>query len=117
MPAGTETPSPGMMSSPGGPRWTPEREVTVEPSNQIAEEAVRLAEGGDRETAVNELVRLADGDIQQLESARDVLVHRLRRRTDDYAATKGLTAINGAIARIGWPDPLEWKPRKWRIRR
>jgi hypothetical protein len=89
----------------------------VEPSDQIADEAVRLAERGDRDVAVKELVLLADGDTQRLEAAREVLVGRLRLSTDDYSATKGLVVVNAAIARAGWVDPVEWKPRKWRIPR
>jgi hypothetical protein len=89
----------------------------VEPSNLISERAIELAGGGDRESAVNELVRLVDGDVSSLEAARHALVGRLRRRSNDYAATQGLTLINAAFSRIGWADPVEWQPRKWRIRR
>ena len=89
----------------------------VESSNQISERAIELAGGGDRDSAVNELVRLVDGDVASLERARHTLVSRLRRRSNDYAATQGLTLINAAFSRIGWADPVEWQPRKWRIRR
>jgi hypothetical protein len=91
----------------------------VEPSDQLADAAVRLAEGGelDRDAGVNDLVRLSEGDVQRLEDARQVLVRRLLARSNDYAATKGLTLLNAAIARVGWPDPVAWKPRKWRIPR
>jgi hypothetical protein len=89
----------------------------VESSNQISERAIELAAGGDRESAVDELVRLVGDDLAGLERARHALVARLRRRSNDYAATQGLTLINAAFSRIGWADPVEWQPRKWRIRR
>jgi hypothetical protein len=93
------------------------RGFMVESSNQISERAIELAGGGDPERAVDELVRLVGGDVAILELARHALVDRLRRRSDDYLATQGLTLINAAFSRIGWADPVEWQPRKWRIRR
>jgi hypothetical protein len=96
---------------------SPKRRFMVESSNQISERAIELAGGGDRESAVNELVRLVGGDVASLELARHALVSRLRRRSNDYAATQGLTLINAAFSEIGWADPVEWQPRKWRIRR
>ena len=89
----------------------------MESSNQISERAIELAGDADRESALNELVRLVGGDVAALEAARYTLVGRLRRRSNDYAATQGLTLINAAFSRIGWADPVEWQPRKWRIRR
>jgi len=96
---------------------SPERRFMVESSNQISERAIELAGDGDRESAVNELFRLVGDDVASLELARHALVGRLRRRSDDYAATQGLTLINATFSRIGWTDPVEWQPRKWRIRR
>jgi hypothetical protein len=95
----------------------PERRFTVESTKQISERAIELAGDGDRDHAVDELVRLVGGDVAVLELARHALVSRLRRRSDDYAATQGLTLINATFSRIGWADPVEWQPRKWRIRR
>lgn len=89
----------------------------MESSDQISERAIELAGDGDREGALNELVRIVGGDVAALEQARNTLVGRLRRRSNDYAATQGLTLINAAFSRIGWADPVEWQPRKWRIRR
>ena len=89
----------------------------MESSDQISERAIALATEDNRDGAANELIRLADNQISALEGARDILVRRIRLRSDDYAATKGLTLINQAIAKVGWPDPVEWKPRKWRIPR
>ena len=89
----------------------------VESSDQISERAIELAGDGDRESALNELVKLVGGDVAGLEQARHTLVGRLRRRSNDYAATQGLTLVNAAFSRIGWADPVEWQPRKWRIRR
>ena len=39
----------------------------VESSDQISERAIELAGDGDRESAVNELVRLVGGDVAGLE--------------------------------------------------
>jgi hypothetical protein len=89
----------------------------VESTNQISERAIELAGGADRQSAVDELVRLVGGDVAVLELARHALVARLRRRSNDYAATQGLTLINATFSQIGWADPVEWQPRKWRIRR
>ncbi len=86
-------------------------------AQHLAQEAIRLGDGTDRDTAVTELVRLASTDSQRLQAARHVLVRRLGQHSDDYAATKGLTVVNSAIARVGWSDPLEWKPKKWRLPR
>jgi hypothetical protein len=89
----------------------------VESTNEISARAIELADGRDGKSAVDELVRLAGGDVAALEAARKDLVGRLRRRSNDYAATSGLTLVNAALSETGWADPVEWQPRKWRIRR
>ncbi len=92
------------------------------PAAEVAERAIALGSAAlgsstDRHGSVSELIRLAQNDIQTLEEARGMLVRRLQLRSDDYAATGGLTLINAAIGSVGWPDPMEWKPRRWLLPR
>jgi hypothetical protein len=95
-------------------------EVTLDPPNPIADRAVALAAashvggaGGGEE--LGELIRLADDDAVRLVEARDVLVRRIQLRSDDYAATGGLTLLNAAIAGVGWHGDFTWKPRNWKL--
>jgi hypothetical protein len=83
----------------------------------ISTRAIALAGNRDRDGVVQELIRLADGQRPPLEQARDELVRRLQLRSDDYAATVGLTVLNAALAEIGWAAPFIWEPRKWRLPR
>jgi len=46
-----------------------------------------------------------------------VLVRRIRLRSDDFQATSGLSLINAALGQVGWADPMEWQPKKWRLPR
>jgi hypothetical protein len=89
----------------------------MESPDRISDRAIALAADGDREAAINELIRLAGDDPGPLEAARQVLVRRLEINSGDYPATAALTLINTALARIGWSDPVAWKPRVWRISR
>jgi hypothetical protein len=89
----------------------------VAASNQISDRAIALAPGGERDKAVTELIGLAGDVAGPLEDARDVLVRRIRLRSDDFSATAGLSLINAALGRVGWADPMEWQPRKWRLPR
>ena len=86
-------------------------------SNQISDRAIGLAPDPDRDKSVSELIGLAGDKAGPLEAARDVLVRRIRLRSDDFSATSGLSLINAALAKIGWVDPMEWQPRKWRLPR
>jgi hypothetical protein len=89
----------------------------MEPPDRISERAIALATGDNRDAAINELIRLADDDAAALQAARQLLVQRLATNSNDYAASAGLTLINAALARVGWSDPVAWKPRVWRISR
>jgi hypothetical protein len=89
----------------------------METPERISERAIALAADGNRDAAVNELVRLAGDDPEPLEAGRKVLVKRLSLNSNDYAASAGLTLINAALAKVGWADPVAWKPRVWRISR
>jgi hypothetical protein len=80
---------------------------------ELANQAIALGTTHDRNSAATELLRLARDNASSLETARGVLVRRLQIRSDDHAATAGLTVINAAIALAGWADPVAWKPRKW----
>ncbi|MGH9103625.1 MAG: hypothetical protein ACRDYD_11685, partial [Acidimicrobiales bacterium] len=69
----------------------------------LAVRALDLAGAGqDREAAVGELVKLADGDRGPLEEARDHLVLRLQQRSDDYAASFALRVVISALDRTGF---------------
>jgi len=73
-----------------------------------------IGDGAGRHDAIGELIRLAGDDTSMLTDARDVLVRRIRLRSDDYAATGGLTLLNAAIAGAGWHGDFTWKPRNWK---
>ena len=45
---------------------------------------------------------MADGLRPPLEAARMLVVARLARRSDDFAATRALSAVSAALSRIGW---------------
>jgi hypothetical protein len=81
----------------------------------IADQAVALASvtgTGSRTTdeAVGELASAGDHDA--LIAARADLLGRIQQRSDDYAATGGLTLVNKALAVVGWVDPSSWKHRR-----
>ncbi len=67
----------------------------------IAEQALALV-GGPADSAVEELVAMAGGRREPLVGARDALVGRLHRRSDDFDATKALRLVSRALARVGW---------------
>jgi hypothetical protein len=83
----------------------------------MVDEETVVAGSGDRDAAVQELIRLAAGQRHPLEQARDELVCRLLLRSNDYEATARLTLVNAALAEIGWPDAFTWEARTWRIPR
>ncbi|MDP9073233.1 MAG: hypothetical protein M3N98_03480 [Actinomycetota bacterium] len=87
--------------------------------NQISDRALALSEGGpdDRDKSVAELISLAGQASGPLEVARDVLVRRIRIRSDDFPASSALSLVNAALGQVGWADPVEWQPRKWRLPR
>jgi hypothetical protein len=67
----------------------------------IAEQALALV-SGPADEAVDELVALVGGQREPLVGARDALVGRLHRRSDDFDATKALRLVSRALARVGW---------------
>jgi hypothetical protein len=89
----------------------------MESPERISEQAIALAVESDRDAAIKELIRLADEEPAPLETARQILVRRLALNSNDFAATAGLTLINVALSKVGWPDPMAWKPRAWRVPR
>jgi hypothetical protein len=82
----------------------------VQAPNQIGVSAMALGTG-DADRAVRELIRLSDGRRLPLEQARDELVGRIRLHSDDYEATSGLTALNAALAEVGWMAAITWESR------
>jgi hypothetical protein len=75
---------------------------------EIAARALSLTAGASPEAAA-ELVTMAEGLRPPLEAARMLLVARLTRRSDDFAATRALSAVSAALSRIGWemrPAPI-----------
>jgi hypothetical protein len=45
---------------------------------------------------------MAEGLRPPLEAARLLFVARLTGRSDDFAATRALSAVSAALSRIGW---------------
>ena len=86
-------------------------------SREIAERAVALATGTDGDHAGDRaaLIELAGNEVGPLEQAREVLVRRIRTRSDDFPATSGLALLNATLSKFGKRDDVEWQPRKWRI--
>jgi hypothetical protein len=89
------------------------------PSAEIADRAVALAGGSDDELsgARATLIKLAGDQVGLLEGARDVLVRRIRLRSDDFPATSGLSLLNATLSKLGKADNLEWQPKVWRLPR
>jgi hypothetical protein len=84
---------------------------------EIADKAVSLAAdgAGDRTKDRAALIDLAGDLALPLEQARQLLVGRIRMRSDDFSATSGLTLLNTALSQVGKIDDLEWQPRKWKL--
>jgi hypothetical protein len=55
---------------------------------------------------------VAAGDRSGLEKARAALVGRISLRSDDFAATADLSAVNKALAGLGWDNPYSWSHRR-----
>ena len=70
---------------------------------EILERALHPAAAG--LDAVAELVTMAGGRRPPLEAAASLLMARLHRRSDDFAATKALCSVSAALGRIGWEMP------------
>lgn len=76
-----------------------------EPSGaEMMERALHL-DAGRSPDAVGELVGLAEGRRSPLEAAQSLLIDRLHRRSDDFAATRALCSVGAALDRIGWEMP------------
>ncbi len=71
---------------------------------EILERALHPVPGGSPD-AVAELVTMAGGRRPPLEAAASLLMVRLHRRSDDFAATKALCLVSAALGRIGWEMP------------
>lgn len=89
------------------------------PLTERAEELVRTYSSAD--LATSELVTAAGGRRAELEEARDLLVDRLHRASDDYAATNALRLVYRAIdvvdvENVTEPVPLQ-PARHWSRRR
>jgi hypothetical protein len=74
------------------------------PGPEIAERALSLTAGASPD-AVGKLVTMAEGRRPPLEAARTLFIARLHRRSDDFAATRALSAVSAALSRIGWDMP------------
>ncbi len=98
---------------------SPKTAAVSKTARDIADQAVTLASRGDggdgRAQARATLIESAGDQAGPLELARKLLVRRIRIRSDDYAATSGLSLLNTALSQLGPRDDLEWKPRVWRI--
>lgn len=85
---------------------------------EIAERALHMEATGPTLDAaeVAELVAIADGLRVPLEGARQLLIARLARRSDDFAATKALRMVSAALNRVGWETPFVRLPEPRRHR-
>lgn len=88
-------------------------------AREIADKAVALA--GDRASdgarSRAALITQAGDEQAPLERARDLLVRRIRMRSDDFPATYGLSLLNAALSQLGKKDDVAWKPRVWKLPR
>ena len=76
-------------------------------------------DAGKSPDAAGELVAMAEGRRSPLEVAQSLLIARLHRRSDDFAATRALCSVSAALSQIGWemrsvPDRRRWTGR-WRL--
>jgi hypothetical protein len=78
--------------------------------------ALHLDAGGSPD-AVAELVTLAEGRRSPLEAAQSLLIAKLRRKSDDFPATRALCSVSAALSRIGWEMPSVPSRRRWNGRR
>jgi hypothetical protein len=86
--------------------------LETEPSGaEMVERALHL-DGGSSPDAVAELVGLAEGRRPPLEAAQSLLIARLHRRSDDFAATGALRSVSAALDRIGWEMPSAGRRRR-----
>ncbi len=67
--------------------------------DDLADAAIQLARDDDRDRAVRRIQDLA-GDRRGLQALRDHFVDRLRRRSDDFDATRGLRLVITALQRV-----------------
>jgi hypothetical protein len=63
--------------------------------------------------AIADLLTMSEGRRPALEAAASMLMVRLHRASDDFAATRALSAVDAALSRIGWemPKPPERRNR------
>ena len=83
---------------------------------EMMERALHL-DAGVSPDAVGELVGLAEGRRSPLEAAQSLLIARLHRRSDDFAATGALRSVSAALDRIGWKMRTLPTRRGWNGRR
>ena len=74
-------------------------------------------DAGSSPDPVGELVGLAEGRRSPLEAAQSLLIARLHRRSDDFAATMALRSVSAALNRIGWKMRSLPARRRWTGRR
>ncbi|MGH8971648.1 MAG: hypothetical protein ACRD0C_00385 [Acidimicrobiia bacterium] len=84
---------------------------------EIAARALALARAGsDPPAGVAELLTVAGSRRRPLEEAHAVLVQRLHRRSDDFAATTALPLVSAALWNVGWQHRTLAKPGRKRRR-
>ena len=100
------------------PSSLPGAEQPVTTGAEIAARALELAvAGSDPTIAVAELLTLAASPRSALEEAHLVLVQRLHRRSDDFAATAALFLVSAALWDAGWQPNAVPTPQLKRRRR
>jgi hypothetical protein len=79
--------------------------MNTSPADLIVERAVRAATSPGA-GAVEELIKIAQGRRAPLEAAHTVLVERLRRRPDDFDATRALQLVIRTLQQVGHTPPV-----------
>jgi len=96
------------------------RQGIEEPRDPFTDPAVDVAlqlVGCHREAAVQALLESVDWEREPLERARDALIRRLDRRSDDFEASKALRLVYEALTKVGWPGhPAVSRTRRSRSR-
>ena len=82
--------------------------IVISDPEAIISRALALGAGGaDRQEAVQELLSMAAGRREPLESARDHFLARLRADTADYDATNALQLVNSVLPQVDRPTQAD----------
>jgi hypothetical protein len=80
--------------------------------DELFRRAPELGRRPDRSAAVDEVVKLCDGDRATVEAVRDRYARLLHGDSDNWDATAALNVLNPALAALGWDDRYDWSRRR-----